>query len=238
MTSLTNSVRAIPLWCKTTVVLTLGIALSIWFTVELTLSLDQKYLHEKLHNDTQRATELLAGLLKETVLTRNKAKTDSIIKQYAGDWPDITFLHIEDEHAHFFTEWKKQPVSFGEGILKYEAPIVVNNQKFGTLSLYLDQRDRLNSIQEHVSAIERRVALTLFAMMLFISAIVSYAAMHPIKSISDKLFGVMQTAARSDTENIGPDEISRLKSALAFIQKLLDQAQHGKDNASRPGGEN
>ena len=237
MTILPNSVRAIPLWCKTTVVLTLGIALSIWFTVELTLSLDQQYLHEKLHDDTQRATELLAGLLKEAVLTRDKAKTDTIIGQYANDWPDITFLHIEDEHAHFFTEWKKKPSSFGEGILKYEAPIVVNNQKFGTLSLYLDQRDRLNSIREHVSAIERRVALTLFAMMLFIAAIVSYAAMHPVKLISDKLYGLMQTTATTDTENIGPDEISRLKSALAFIQKLLDQAQHGKNNTGNPDGD-
>ena len=228
MTGLLNSARAIPLWCKATLVLTLGIALSIWFTVELTLNLDQKFLHEKLHDDTQLATDLLAGLLKESVLTRDKARTDSIIRQYASGWPDITFLHIDDEHSHFFTEWKKQPVSFGEGILKYETPIMVDNQRFGILSLYVDQRDRLSSIQEHVSAIERRVALTLFAMMLFISAMVSYAAMHPVKSISDDLYGIMQATARTDTENIGPDEISRLKSALAFIQKLLDQAQHGK----------
>lgn len=221
-------IRSVPLWCKTTLVLTLGIALSVWFTVDLTLRLDQKYLLEKLHDDTQRAADLLTGLLKNAILARDTDKADSIIRQYVSDWPDITFLHIDDEHSRFFTEWKKQPLSFGEGILKYESAVVVGGQHFGMLSLYVDQRDRINSVQEHVSAIERRVALSLLAMMLFISAVVSYAAMHPIKKVSDDVFKLIQSAAKADTINPGADEISRLNSAVAFIQKLLDEAEAGK----------
>jgi len=205
----------------------------VWFTVELTLRLDQKYLLENLHDDTQRSTDLLAGLLKDAILTRDTDKADSIIRLYASDWPSITFLHIDDEHSRFFTEWKKLPISFGEGILKYDSPVVVGGQNFGTLSLYVDQRDRIRDIQEHISSIERRVALTLLAMMLFISAVVSYAAMHPIKKISDDMYKLIQTAAKAEAQNMGADEISRLKSAVAFMQKMLDDARSGK---AGPGG--
>lgn len=173
---------SIPLWIKTTLVITIGITLSVWFTIESTRYLDEEYLKREIHDGAQRSTDLLAGLLAEALVTRDTNMANAIISRYVSDWPDITYLHVTDDRAKVFLEWQKKPITFGEGILKFETPVVYGDQNFGILSIYIDLSRPLAAIDEHIRSVEHRVALTLLAMTLFLCAVVNYSARDPEKT--------------------------------------------------------
>ena len=164
MAAVTQRIGLLPLWLRASGVILAGILLSVWFTGEATRKLDEEYLLGELRAGVQRSAGLLAGLLSESLVTGDHANADATIKQYVSTWPQVTFVHVMDAEAQFFTEWQQQPIKFGDGILKFEEPIQFGRQNFGTLSLYVDLNDPVRSIHEHVFAAQRREALTLLAL--------------------------------------------------------------------------
>ena len=123
MERLATILSRIPLWCRATAVISLGIALAVWFSAEATRQMDQRFLLGEVRIAAQRHTDLLSGLLSEAVVTGNRKAANAIVRQYTTDWTDITFIHVTDENAQVFVEWHRRPVVFGDGILKFESPV-------------------------------------------------------------------------------------------------------------------
>ncbi len=120
---------------KTSLPIIIAISIGIWFAGEHTRKLDEEYLIGDMRREMQRATALLAGLVSDGVVTEDAKKADATIKQYLSNWPEVTYIHIQDDTGILLTEWKKRPIIFGEGILKFEQPITYGNVQFGILSL-------------------------------------------------------------------------------------------------------
>jgi len=72
------------------------------------------------------------------------------------------FVHITDKDGKFIYEWKKQPIVFGEGILKFEQPIVYGKIEFGILSVYVDLRKFYEDMNRHIEEVRNRSTLILF----------------------------------------------------------------------------
>ena len=89
--------------------------------------------------------------------------------------------------------------------------------------MYVDLARSQDAVSEHVDGVTRRNALTLLAMMLVITALVNFVAMHPVKKVSDEVFRLLQVAGDDAPVGVGPDEISRLQGAVALLQKSLEE---------------
>lgn len=212
----------LPLWMRASSVILAGILLSVWFTGEATRRLDEHFLLGELRGGVQRSAGLLAGLLSESLVTGDHASADATIKQYVSTWPQVTFVHVMDAEAQFFTEWQQRPVKFGDGILKFEEPIRFGRQNFGTLSLYVDLKDALRSVHEHVLASQRREALSLLTLALLIIAVASYAVLQPFRELGDRAAAMLAQRGAAKAAEAG-DEADRLRSALDLLQRLLEK---------------
>jgi hypothetical protein len=220
--SSSKRIGLLPLWLRATAVILSGILLSVWFTGEATRKLEEEFLLGELRAGVQRSTGLLAGLLSESLVTRDHATADATIKQYVSTWSQVTFVHVTDAEAGYFTEWQQHPIKFGDGILKFEEPIRFGRQDFGTLSLYVNLLDPLGSIHAHVLASQRREALTLLALALLIIAIASYAALQPFRELSDQAAALLAQWGAIKAADTG-DEAARLRAALDILQRLLEK---------------
>jgi hypothetical protein len=213
-------VDGLPLWLRATAVILAGMLLSIWITGETTRELDERYLLGEMRADVQRSAGLLAGLLSESVVTGDKATTEAIIKQYVSTWEQVTYVHVMEPDGNMFTEWQQHPIRFGSGILKFEAPIRFGTQVFGTLSLYVDLREALASIHEHVDVARRREALTLLALVLIVSGAASYAALQPFRELGERAVALLTAQGALKAAEEG-DDVRRLGAALDLLQRLL-----------------
>ncbi len=222
MTPFHQRVGLLPLWLRATAVILAGILLSVWFAGEATRKLDEEFLLGELRTGVQRSAGLLAGLLSESLVTGDRATADATIKQYVSTWPQVTFVHVTDAGAAYFTEWQQHPIKFGDGILKFEETIRFGRQDFGTLSLYVNLKDPLSSIHAHVLASQRREALTLLALALSIIAMASYAALQPFRELSEQAAALLAQRGASKAAEAG-DETERLRAALDLLQKLLEK---------------
>ncbi|MBI1731419.1 MAG: hypothetical protein HYR49_01455 [Gammaproteobacteria bacterium] len=221
--SLILRIGVLPMWLRATSVILAGILLSVWITGEATRALDERYLLGEMRSGVQRSTGLLAGLLSESVVTGDAGTADAMIKQYVSTWPQVTYVHVMEANGMLFTEWQQRPIKFGDGILKFEEPIRFGAQTFGTLSLYVDLNQPLQSIHEHVLTAQRREALTLLGLVMLIIAAVVYAAMLPFRELGERAAELLAQhgalkAAESD------DDLARLNAALELLRKLLDKA--------------
>ena len=171
----------LPFWLKITLVILLGNALGIWFATEDARSLDKQYLVEDMRVEMNRATRLLSGLVAESVVTGDMRKTDATIRQYVSSWSEVTYVHIVDDDGMLVTEWQKKPIQFGEGILKFEQPVLYGNEKFGSISLYADLNTFYTAMAEHIDKTRRRTAFILLAITLFIVFVVNYASHREIE---------------------------------------------------------
>jgi len=220
--SFSKRIGLLPLWLRATAVILAGILLSVWFAGEATRKLDEEFLLGEMRAGVQRSAGLLAGLLSESLVTGDLATADATIKQYVSTWPQVTFVHVTDARAEFFTEWQQHPIKFGDGILKFEEPIRFGRQDFGTLSLYVNLQDPLHSIHAHVLASQRREALTLLALALLIIAMASYAALEPFRKLGDQAAALLAERGAIKAAESG-DEAERLRAALDLLQKLLEK---------------
>ena len=220
--SFSKRIGLLPLWLRATAVILAGILLSVWFAGEATRKLDEEFLLGEMRAGVQRSAGLLAGLLSESLVTGDLATADATIKQYVSTWPQVTFVHVTDARAEFFTEWQQHPIKFGDGILKFEEPIRFGRQDFGTLSLYVNLQDPLHSIHAHVLASQRREALTLLALALLIIAMASYAALEPFRKLGDQAAVLLAERGAIKAAESG-DEAERLRAALDLLQKLLEK---------------
>ncbi|MGH8245658.1 MAG: hypothetical protein ACREUU_04425, partial [Gammaproteobacteria bacterium] len=164
----------------------LGIALAVWFAGEAARKLHEDFLSGSMRADTQRSVELLAGHVSEAMIARDAKRVDAMIRQYTEGWPDITYVHISDDAGVPFTEWQKRPIRFGEGILKFEAPIGYGGAVFGTLSLYVDLNPSLAAMRGHIDRSRRQTALILLAVTLIVVSAVNYATLRDISSRRQK----------------------------------------------------
>ncbi len=219
---LINCVALLPLWLRASTVILTGILFSVWLTGESARKLDEQYSMQEMRGSVQRSAGLLAGLISASVATRDVSAADATIKQYVSAWKQVTFVHVLDDDAQHFTEWQQHPIKFGDGILKFEAPILFGEKNFGTLSLYVNLQGSLRSIQEHVRASQRRDALTLLGLALLIVATTSYAALHPFLELSKRAAELLtQQGAIGAAES--RDDAKRLRSALDLLQRLMER---------------
>lgn len=175
-----------PLWVKASATILLGIALSVWFAGEAARKLHEEFLTDSMRADTQRSVELLAGLLSEAVVVRDAKRVDAIVRQYTEGWPKITYVHTSDDTGALFTEWQKRPIRFGEGILKFEAPIEYGGAAFGTLSMYVDLNPSFAAMRGHIVRSRRQTAFILLAFTLFIVSAVNYVTLRDVSSRRQK----------------------------------------------------
>ncbi len=222
MMGLLQRAGLLPIWLRSTAVILAGILLSVWFTGEATHRTEERDRLAEMRSGVERSVGLLAGLVSESLVTSDQATADAVIRQYVSAWPQVTFVHIADADGEFFTEWQQKPAKFGDGILKFEQPIRFGKQTFGTLSLYVDLNETLASIRAHVSRDQRRAALMLLALALLITAVVNYAAMHPVRELADRAAALLaQRGALPAAEEEG--EVPRLAAALDLLQRLLER---------------
>ena len=167
----------IPFWLKLSLVIGLGILFGTWFAGESTRKLDTEYLLDTVRNDMQRTTGLLAGLIAESVVISDARKTEAIIRQYASGWSDFTYIHVLDDDGFYVTEWQKRPIKFGPQIRKFEQAIEHGGQEFGVLSVYVDMGSIHEAISEHIGTSQRRSALILLSITMFIVFFINYFAL-------------------------------------------------------------
>ena len=153
---------------KSTLPIIIAISIGIWFSGEYTRKLDAEYLIGDMRNEFQRATTLMAGLVSVGVTVKDVQDIDATIKQYVLNWPELTYIHIQDDSGNLLTEWKRKPIPFGEGILKFEQPITYGNEQFGIFSLYVDLNNYYRLMNEHIDDARRRAALILLSITLFV----------------------------------------------------------------------
>lgn len=167
-----------PIWLNASLTIIIGITAGAWFAGEITRQLDEDYLVSDIRREMTRTTGLLSGLIVNSVITDNVEETNAIIRQYVSEWPEVTFVHVEDEDGYQFTEWKKRPIQFGQGILKFEAPIKLGAENFGILSVYADMSGFYTDMDEHISDTRHSAALILLSITMFIVCIVNYSALR------------------------------------------------------------
>ncbi len=155
--------EVVPLWLKITLSIVSAIFVGAFLAGEDTRRLDEKYLVGDVRHEMQRTTNLLAALIAESVVTKKAMNTQAIVKESVTKWPEIMFIHITDEHGLYVYEWKRQAIGFGEGILKFEQPIIYGGVEFGILSVYVNLRNFYSDMKEHINKIRNRSALILFA---------------------------------------------------------------------------
>ena len=221
MTAL-HSIRAIPLWGKATLVVALGVAVIAWFTTQSRRHADEEWMLAELHQNTQQTVDLLAGQVAVGLLSHDRETVETTLRGFVAQWPEITFVHISDDAGYLFTEWKRQPMVFGEGILKYEARVNYGGQFYGMLSIYVDQNRSLLAIRDHVRSAGLHLALNLFAMMLLMSLAINYVTMRPVKVISDEVYDILNQTGEHEIPELGPDELSRLRGGVDLLRKKME----------------
>ena len=160
---ISRKLREMPLWVKISISIFSAIFIGAYMAGEDTRRLDEKYLVGDVRHEMQRTTNLLAALVAESIITRKEMNTKAIIQESIAKWPEIMFVHITDEDGKYIYEWKKQPIVFGEGILKFEQPITYGKVEFGVLSVYVDLRNFYKDMDEHIEEVRNRSTLILFA---------------------------------------------------------------------------
>ncbi len=160
-----------PLWSKVTFIIFFGTLIGAYISGESTRKLDNEYLISDIHSATQLATTLLANIVSESVVLNDARTSDAIIKQSVKEWPEATYIHIEDDRGFYFTEWGKLKET-GLGIQKFEAPIILGEQDYGVLCVYVDLRQVYKNMESHIGEVRNRSALILLAISLFVIAIV------------------------------------------------------------------
>jgi hypothetical protein len=166
----------IPFWLKLSALIGLGIFLGTWFAGEATRKLDTDYLLLTIHNDMDRTTALLAGLISESLVTGNTRETEVIINQYVAGWSEFTYVHVLNDKGNVVAEWQKKPRAFGESIRKFEQAIEFGGQQFGVLSVYADMSSLHTAVEEHISSSRRQFALILLSITMFIVFYINYFA--------------------------------------------------------------
>jgi len=163
----------IPLWLKITLSIVFTISIGAYMTGEDTRKLDERYLMKDIRHEMQRTTSLLAALVALSVVTKKEMNTSAIIRESVAAWPEIMFVHIIDEQGKFIYEWKKQPLVFGQGILKFEQSIIYGEVEYGILSVYVDLRNVYKEIEEHIGKVRHRSTLILlvitFLLIIFVN---------------------------------------------------------------------
>ncbi len=177
--------QSIPVWLMASFTIFIGISLGVWFAGESTRSLDEDLLVGNIKREINRSTELIAGLIANAVVANNKIETDIIIKQYLSGWNEITFVHVSSDDGMLFTEWHKKPVQFGDGILKFEAPILLGEENFGVLSVYADINNLYSAMDDHIQSSRRRAALILLSITMLIACLVNYVSEKQILAGKD-----------------------------------------------------
>lgn len=162
-----------PLWLKITFSIVFAIFIGAYMAGEDTRRLDEKYLMGDIRHEMQRTTNLLAALVAESVVTKKEMNTSAIIKESLAKWPEIMFIHIADEQGKFIYEWKKRPIVFGQGILKFEQSITYGKVEYGILSVYVDLRNIYKEMEEHIGKVRHRSTLillvTTFLLIIFVN---------------------------------------------------------------------
>jgi hypothetical protein len=166
----------VPFWLRLSLLIGLGIVFATWFAGEATRKLDTEYLLDTIHDDMQRTTALLAGLISEAVVTGDILKTEATINQYVKGWSEFTYVHVLDDDGIFLTEWQKKPLKFGPDIRKYEQVIEYGGQQFGVLSVYADMGSFHKAVEEHISRSRRQSAIVLLSTTMFIVFFVNFFA--------------------------------------------------------------
>ena len=165
------SIKNLPLWSKVTFIIFFGSIIGAYMSGESTRKLDSEYIIRDIRNATQLSTTLLANILSESVVVNDLDSSNSIIKQSVKHWPEVKYLHIENENGGYFTEWGKLDRS-GFGIQKFEAPIIFGEQNYGVLCVFVDLGKVYSDMESHISEVRNRSALILLAVSLFIIGIV------------------------------------------------------------------
>jgi len=166
----------IPFWLKLSALIGLGIFFGTWFAGEATRKLDTDYLLLKIHNDMDRTTALLAGLIAESLVTGDTRETEVTINQYVAGWSEFTYVHVLNDKGNIVTEWQKKPRAFGQGIRKFEQAIELGGQQFGVLSVYADMSSSLTAVEEHINSSRRQFALILLSITMFVVFFINYFA--------------------------------------------------------------
>lgn len=139
--------------------------------IEKLLELYNEYLIKNIHSATQLHTTLLANLVSESVVLNHTGTSEAIIKQSVKVWPEVTYIHIEDDRGFYYTEWDKLK-DVDMRIQKFEAPVILGGQYYGVLCIYVDLRQVYKNVESHINGVRNRSALILIAISLFIVAIV------------------------------------------------------------------
>lgn len=176
-----SSVKKIPLWLSISIIIFGGTVIEAYLAGEITRKLDTQYLVSNVRVEMQRATSLLSHTIAEAVVTKDVKKAGIIIEQTVTAWPEISYLHIEDDYGVYVTKWEKDSFEFGDGIIKFEAPIIFGEQKFGILCVYADLRQFYADMRDHINEIRRRSALILMMVALFVIAFVDILVIQPEK---------------------------------------------------------
>jgi hypothetical protein len=181
-----------PLWSKVTFVILFGTLVGAYISGESTRKLDDEYIRSNIHSATQLATTLLASILSESVVLNDTKTTDALIKESIKEWPEVTYIHIEDDRGLYYTEWGKLDI-VGLGIQKFETPVILGGQHYGVLCVYADLRRVYENMDSHINEVRNRSALILLAIALFIIAIVDLLITQKNNSFAHKLLSQIDT---------------------------------------------
>ena len=91
----------IPFWLRLSLVIFIGILIAVWFSGESTRKLDTEFLLDRIRDDMQRTT----GLVAESVVVGDDVKTEEILKEYALSWSEFTYIYVLDDDGFYVAEW-------------------------------------------------------------------------------------------------------------------------------------
>ena len=90
----------IPFWLRLSLVIFIGILIAVWFSGESTRKLDTEFLLDRIRDDMQRTT----GLVAESVVVGDDVKTEEILKEYALSWSEFTYIYVLDDDGFYVAE--------------------------------------------------------------------------------------------------------------------------------------
>ena len=172
----------IPFWLRLSLVICIGILIAVWFSGESTRKLDSEFILDRIRNDMQRTTGLLAGLVAESVVIGDNVKTEAILRQYALSWSEFTYIYVLDEDGFYIAEWQKRPIQFGPNVRKFEESIIHGEEEFGILSVYVDMHLFFDAMDEHINTSRRQSALVLLSLTMFIVFFINFFALKEAES--------------------------------------------------------
>ncbi len=185
-----NHSRRWSLWRQVLIAGTSVVVVAFFVSGELVRMQEGRYLEELLKAKSHEVLRLLAGSIQEDLITKDRPKLASIVREAHESDPNLHSIVIEGPKGRVLASWNASGPPTRESPLKLGRDIVLEGERFGRLDITWNRDAIAARLDEHVRDMRLMVSAILVCLAAVLVVLIRQLVIRPILRINGRLLSI------------------------------------------------